>query len=87
MKYLIVATAVVLLAACSTDPGSEAWCKAKKEQPKGEWTTDDAMVFAKHCLLDSQTIGSKDWCANLDEKDKSDWTAGEAADYAKHCVM
>jgi hypothetical protein len=45
------------------------------------------MVYAKHCVFDSQTIGSETWCDKLSEKPKGDWTGSEAGDYAKHCVM
>lgn len=76
-----------LLAACADKPGSESWCSSKKEQAKSEWSSKDVKNFAKHCLIDSQTIGSDDWCKNLEQTPKGDWTATEAGDYAKHCVI
>ncbi len=87
MRTAIIVTTALLLTACSADPGSEAWCTAKKEQPKSEWSADDAKTYARHCVLESQTIGSEAWCEDLEETPKGDWTASEAADYAKHCVM
>ena len=87
MRIFLIALGLVLLTACSAKPGSEKWCEAKKEQPKSEWTGDEAKTYAKHCIFDSQTIGSEKWCANLDEKSKGDWTTSETADYAKHCVL
>jgi len=87
MRLLILAISVVLLTACSIEPGSEKWCKAKADQSKSEWTTDDAKTFAMHCIFDSQTIGSKEWCKDLGDKPKGEWTTNEAADYAKHCVI
>ena len=87
MRLLILAISVVLLTACSIEPGSEKWCKAKSDLSKSEWTTDDAKTFALHCIFDSQTIGSKEWCKNLDDKAKGEWTTNEATDYAKHCVL
>ena len=77
----------VALAACTAEPGSERWCEQKKEQPKSEWSMDDAKTFAAHCLIEDLTIGSKEWCENLKDKPKGDWTADEAASFAKHCVM
>lgn len=87
MRLLILTISLVLLSACSDKPGSENWCETKKDQSKSEWTTDDAMTFAKHCVFDSQTIGSEEWCADLAERPKGDWTASETGDYAKHCVL
>jgi hypothetical protein len=84
---LLLVGACLLLAACSEEPGSQDWCESKKEQPKSEWSADDAMTFARHCVIDSSTIGSEAWCDKLEQKPKSDWSASEAADYARHCVM
>jgi hypothetical protein len=87
IRSLAVVGLTVLLVACTAEPGSERWCKQKKEQAKSEWSMEDAKTFAAHCLIEDFTIGSKDWCENLNDKPKGDWTADEAASYAKHCVM
>jgi len=87
MKTILTALSLLILAGCSVEPGSEKWCEAKEEQSKSEWTTSDAMTYARHCVLDSQTIGSEGWCENLSDKPKGDWSTNEAADYAKHCVL
>lgn len=87
LRLVLASIALVVLGACSAEPGSEKWCDAKKEQPKSEWTMDDATTFARHCLLDSSTVGGEAWCEKLEKKPKGDWTADEAASYAKHCVM
>ena len=87
MRPLLVAAAALALAACTAEPGSERWCEAKKEQPKSEWTMDDAATFAAHCLIDDLTVGSEAWCKHLSDKPKGEWTADEAASYAKHCLM
>ena len=39
------------LTACAPEVGSEAWCNQMKEKPKGDWSTNEAADFAKHCLL------------------------------------
>jgi hypothetical protein len=83
----MLAAVALTVAACSAEPGSEPWCEAKKEQPKSEWSLDDATTFASHCLIDSLTVGSEAWCENLKEKPKGDWTADEAASFAKYCVI
>ncbi|TXS93956.1 DUF3012 domain-containing protein [Parahaliea maris] len=75
------------LAGCSNEPGSEGWCEDKKAQSKSEWTADDAVTFASHCVFEGTTVGSEAWCEALAEKPKGDWSSNEAADYAKHCVF
>lgn len=50
-KTLIAAFTVALISACSPEVGSDAWCSAMQEKPKGEWSANEAGDFAKHCLL------------------------------------
>jgi hypothetical protein len=39
-----------LLAGCAP-VGSARWCANMKAKPKGDWTTNEAVDFAKHCVL------------------------------------
>jgi len=87
MKSILAITSMLLLAACSAEPGSEKWCAAKQEQPKTEWSGSDMATYAKNCLIDGTEVGSEDWCEDLAGKPKGDWTATETKTYAKHCVM
>jgi len=87
MRVFPTALAVLLLAGCAAEPGSEKWCQQKKDQPKTEWTAADAGTFAKSCVFESTTIGSEKWCEGLADRPKGEWTADEAASYAKHCVL
>lgn len=41
----------VLAMGCAPEVGSEDWCTQMKETPKGDWSTNQAVDFAKHCLL------------------------------------
>lgn len=41
----------LLLAACAPEVGSEAWCQAMKEKKAGDWSTNEAADFAKHCIF------------------------------------
>ncbi|TGD75876.1 DUF3012 domain-containing protein [Mangrovimicrobium sediminis] len=76
-----------LLAACSPEPGSHAWCEAKSEQAKTEWTASDAATFARNCLFDDTEIGSEAWCKRLEDTPKGEWSGNDAKVYAKHCVL
>jgi hypothetical protein len=83
----ILAIAVMLLTACSAEPGSEKWCAGKKAQSKSEWSASDLATYTRNCLIDGTAIGSTDWCKDMSEKPKGEWTADETASYAKHCVL
>jgi hypothetical protein len=40
-----------MLSACAPEVGSEQWCKNMKAKPKGDWTANQAVDFAKHCVI------------------------------------
>ncbi|MEZ5570493.1 MAG: DUF3012 domain-containing protein [Halioglobus sp.] len=87
MRHIVIIGSILLLIACSAEPGSEKWCQQKKEQAKSEWTGSDAVTYARNCLIEGFAVGSEDWCKNLSEKPKGEWTANETASYAKYCIM
>jgi hypothetical protein len=41
-----------VLAGCAPEVGSEAWCKAMEEKPKGDWSANEAVDYTKHCVLE-----------------------------------
>jgi len=47
---LAMLAASALLAGCAP-VGSARWCANMKAKPKGDWTTNEAVDFAKHCVL------------------------------------
>ena len=47
---LALLAASALLAGCAP-VGSARWCAAMKSKPKGDWTANEAVDFAKHCVL------------------------------------
>ena len=87
MRIILLISSIVLLSACSVEPGSEKWCATKKEQPKSEWSASDVKTYTMNCIIDGTSIGSEGWCENLSDKPKGEWTADEAKTYARHCVM
>ena len=54
-KRLLLAASALAIAfsfsACSPEVGSKEWCEQMKEKPKGDWSTNEATAYAKHCLL------------------------------------
>jgi len=53
-KLLLTATALIVafaFSACSPEVGSKEWCAQMKEKPKGDWSANEAVAYAKHCIL------------------------------------
>lgn len=42
---------LLALAACAPEIGSEKWCADLKAKPKGDWSANEAVDYAKHCIL------------------------------------
>jgi hypothetical protein len=55
MKLIILSIVLTLgslaIIGCSPRAGSDEWCKAMKEKPKGDWTANEFADFTKHCIL------------------------------------
>lgn len=55
MKVFVLGLAIMLsvslLQGCSPKVGSDEWCKAMKEKPKGDWTANEFADFTKHCII------------------------------------
>ena len=37
--------------ACSPEVGSDEWCAAMKEKPRGEWSANELGDFTRHCVF------------------------------------
>jgi hypothetical protein len=42
------------LAACEPEVGSERWCESMREKSPGDITANEAVEFARSCVLQSQ---------------------------------
>jgi hypothetical protein len=40
-----------LVSACSPAVGTEAWCDAMEDKPKGDWSTNEATDYAQNCVF------------------------------------
>jgi hypothetical protein len=47
-----VAAFALFAVACSFVVGTEAWCEKMSEKPKGDWSTNEGVDFAKDCVFD-----------------------------------
>lgn len=51
-RIIALASLVFLLTACA-EVGSERWCNNMADKPKGDWSTNEATDYAKHCVFRS----------------------------------
>ena len=51
VMLVLSALLALSLGACAPEVGSEKWCANLKAKPKGDWSTNDAKDFAKHCIF------------------------------------
>ena len=40
-----------LLMGCAPEVGSERWCELMRDTPRGDWSTNNALDFARYCVL------------------------------------
>ena len=48
---LAVLAASLTLASCAPKVGTPRWCEAMKQKPSGDWTANEALDFARHCIV------------------------------------
>lgn len=56
MTRLGIAALLVSMAAigsgCAPEVGSERWCERMADTPRGDWSANDALDYARHCILE-----------------------------------
>jgi hypothetical protein len=50
--FVIMLCAGVLMSACASKVGSDAWCEKKKNESKADWSLNDTKNYAKYCVLE-----------------------------------
>ena len=48
---LLVLILACMTAGCAPEVGSARWCEQMREKPRGDWTANEALDFARHCVL------------------------------------
>lgn len=41
----------VWLGGCAPEVGSPRWCEVMRDKPRGDWTANEALEYARSCLL------------------------------------
>ena len=49
---LAVLALSVVLSACAPEVGSERWCEIMREKPRGDWSANEALDYARSCIID-----------------------------------
>ena len=47
----LMAALLVLGSGCAAEIGSERWCAEMKGKQPADWTANQAIDYAKHCIL------------------------------------
>lgn len=85
-KVTFAIFSLLVLSACNNEVGTQSWCDHKAEMPKQDWSAQDALDYAKHCVL-LEPVGSESWCKDLQDKPKGDWSGNEMKSFAQHCII
>jgi len=48
---IIMLVSLLGLSACNMTVGTEEWCDKMMEKSAGDWTTNEAIDAAKHCII------------------------------------
>ena len=51
MRAAAWVVAIAWLSGCAPEIGSPRWCEAMREKPRGDWTANEALEFARSCVL------------------------------------
>lgn len=51
VRAIVVASLAGAVIACAPEVGSKRWCAAMRDKERGDWTANEALDFARHCVL------------------------------------
>lgn len=52
LSSILIAICLLTLTACAPEIGSKRWCEQMQKKAKGDWTANEALAYAEHCILD-----------------------------------
>ena len=47
----VIGLVLLFAFACAPEVGSKDWCAKLKEKAKGDWSANEVMDYAKHCIM------------------------------------
>ncbi|MBQ0761063.1 MAG: hypothetical protein ACJAU3_000424 [Zhongshania sp.] len=51
IKLFGLLSVVFWISACAPEVGSDAWCAGMDKKDKGDWSTNESLDYAKHCVF------------------------------------
>ncbi len=51
VRAVVIASLLTAAAACAPEVGSKRWCTAMRDKARGDWTANEALEYARHCVL------------------------------------
>jgi len=51
VRAVLIAGLAAAVTACAPEVGSKRWCTAMRDKARGDWTANEALDFARHCVL------------------------------------
>jgi hypothetical protein len=51
LRITVALATIWWLTACAPEVGSERWCENMREKARGDWTANEALEFARSCVL------------------------------------
>jgi Protein of unknown function (DUF3012) len=50
-RAVVLVAMTTWLAACAPEVGSPRWCEAMSEKPRGDWTGNEVVEYARSCVF------------------------------------
>jgi len=50
-RAVVLVAITTWLAACAPEVGSPRWCEAMSEKPRGDWTGNEVVEYARSCVF------------------------------------
>lgn len=44
---------LMAIGGCAPEVGSERWCDAMRDKPRGDWSTNEALDYTRYCIFKS----------------------------------
>ncbi|MFT6552727.1 MAG: hypothetical protein ACJA1I_002784 [Zhongshania marina] len=51
IKLFGLLSLVLMVSACAPEVGSEAWCAGLDKKDMGDWSANESLDYAKHCVF------------------------------------
>jgi Protein of unknown function (DUF3012) len=50
--WVLIAMVAGAVSACAPEVGSDRWCEMMRDTPRGDWSANDALDYARNCVFE-----------------------------------